>query len=139
MPNTIKELINPSIFKGDYWEKAGKDLLAILEASAVKFVEDNADLAIGLTEDEVKGILFNAMLDTPALPELPEGASPAQLATVARIAKARAAAFALTMEAQKLRNFSTAKLEENAKEFAVAVGKTVLGAVLGSITGGIVK
>lgn len=136
---SVTDIINKDSLKGDYWEKAGKDLLVLLEKAATKFVEDNKDTAIGLTEDEIKGILFNAMLITPSIPEIPEDATPVQLKAIASILKARAAAFALTMEAQKARNVSTALLEKNAKEFATDVGKTVLSALLGAVGGIITK
>lgn len=135
----LTDIINKDALTGTYWEKAGKALLVLLDKAATQFVEQNKDMAIGLTEDEVKGILFNALLTTPSIPEIPEDASPVQLKAVASILKARASAFALTMEAQKARNINTAQLEANAKEFAADVGKTLLSAILGAVGGMVTK
>jgi hypothetical protein len=132
---SLVDIINKEAFTGDYWEKAGKDMLVILERSAAVFVEDNKEVALGLTEEEVKGILFNAMFTTPSLPNIPEDATPVQMKACASILKARACAFALTMEAQRSRNVSTVQLQSNAKEFAIAVSKSVLGVLLGAASG----
>ena len=126
--------IDPNIFTGDHWKKVGVDLVTLLEQAAVQFVKDNKDVCINLTTDEIKGILFDAVIQVPDLPEVPDNASADMLAAAARVILAREQAALLTSEAQKQRNLNTAQVEQNAKEFAIKLGNLVISAGLGALT-----
>jgi hypothetical protein len=128
--------LNVNLFTGDHWEKVGKDMLKVLEASAAAFVKTNMPIAVNLTEDEVKGLLYAAVISSPELPHIPENADAELLAMAARVCKVRAQGFALMSEAQKQKNTSIATLEKNAADFAVSLGGVLLNVALGALATG---
>jgi len=126
--------IDPSIFTGAHWKAAGTDLVTVLEQAAIQFVKDNKAVCINLTESEIKGILFDAVIQIPDLPSVPDDASSEALSAAARVVLAREQAALLNSQAQKERNINTAQLEKNAKEFAIKLGNLVIAAGLGALT-----
>jgi hypothetical protein len=126
--------IDPAIFTGEHWKLAGTDLVLVLEQAAIQFVLDNKDVCINLTESEIKGILFDAVIQIPDLPNVPEDASSEMLAAAARVILSREQAALLNSQAQKERNINTAQVEKNAKEFAIKLGNLVIAAGLGALT-----
>jgi hypothetical protein len=131
--------LNENLFTGEHWERVGKDLLKALQISAEAFVRTNMPIAVNLTEDEVKGLLYAAVISSPELPVVPANADAEMLAMAAYICKVRAQGFALMSEAQKQKNASIALLEKNAKEFAVNLGGVLLNVAFGALATGVTK
>lgn len=142
----IAHVLAPEIFTGDHWKLVGRDLLVLLDKAAAEFARTNLPKAIHLGEEELQGLLFNAVMDIPRVVVLPVKVDPAtgqetidatdeEIVIVSRINKARASAYALAMDAQAQRNAELAMMEANAKAFAVEVGKSVVSAVVQGIAG----
>jgi hypothetical protein len=126
--------IDPNLFTGEHWKLAGTDLVMVLEQAAIQFVLDNKAICLNLTASEIKGILFDAVIQIPDLPNVPEDASSEMLAAAARVILSREQAALLNSQAQKERNINTAQVEKNAKEFAIKLGNLVIAAGLGALT-----
>ena len=129
----VAKVLSPEIFTSEHWKLVGKDLLKILDKAAAQFAQNNLPIAIGLSETEVQGILFNAVMEIPRVIPVPPNASDEELVIVSRVNKARASAYALAMDAQAARNEQTALLEANAKAFAVEVGKTLVSVAISGL------
>ena len=128
-----------SLFTGEHWERVGEDMLKALQISAEAFVKTNMPIAVNLTEDEVKGLLYAAVISSPELPGVRAFADAEILAMAAYICKVRAQGFALMSEAQKQKNENIALLEKNAKEFAVNLGGVLLNVAVGALATGATK
>ena len=125
--------LNPNLFTGDHWSKVGQDMVKIIEASAGAFVKKNMPIAVGLSSDEIKGLLYNAIINSPSLPQVPDGCTDDVLKAAARICLCRLQGFALTSEAQKQKNTDVAQIEQNAKDFAIQLGGLLVNAAFGAL------
>jgi hypothetical protein len=121
------------LFKGEHWQKAGADILILLQQSATAFVKNNKDLAVTLTEAQVKGVLYNAIIKLPDLPDVPVGADADLLRRAADILLARMQGVQVISEAQRQSNQSLRQLEDNAKTFAINLGTIVLNGALSAL------
>lgn len=140
----IATVLAPEIFTGDHWEQVGKDLLKLLDKAASEFARTNLPHALTLGEEELQGLLFNAVMDIPRVIVLPTKSDPEtgkqvvdatdeEVLIVSRINKARASAYALAMNAQAQRNEELKAMESNARAFAVDVGKSLISVVVSGI------
>jgi hypothetical protein len=104
-----------------------------LQQSATAFVKNNKDLAVTLTEAQVKGVLYNAIIKLPDLPDVPVGADADLLRRAADILLARMQGVQVISEAQRQSNQSLRQLEDNAKTFAINLGTIVLNGALSAL------